>query len=81
VCFNLLSICAIPSSYKGINFIHNVNFHIKFFVFVILVLDMVALPPIALKSVHWARDGPKFACRVDGCDASYTVKYNLVQHL
>jgi hypothetical protein len=30
---------------------------------------------------HWARDGPKFAYKVDGCDAFYTTKYNLVQHL
>ncbi len=42
---------------------------------------MVAFPPIAIKGVHWARDGPKFACKVDGCDASYMTKYNLVWHL
>jgi len=52
-----------------------------FFVFVILVSDVVTLPPIAIEGVHWARDGPKFACKVDGYDASYMVKYNLVQHL
>ncbi len=42
---------------------------------------MVALPLIAIKGVHWARDGPKFSCKVDGCDASYTTKYNLIWHL
>ncbi len=42
---------------------------------------MVALPPITTKGVHWVRDGPKFVCRVDGCDASYIVKYNFVRHL
>ncbi len=42
---------------------------------------MVAPPLNALNGVHWARDGPKFACRVDGCDASYTANYNLVRHL
>ncbi len=42
---------------------------------------MVALLPIALKGVHWARDGPKFVCRVDGCDVIYITKYNLVRHL
>ncbi len=42
---------------------------------------MVAFPSIAIKGVHWARDGPKFACKVDECDASYTSKYNLIQHL
>jgi hypothetical protein len=26
-------------------------------------------------------DGPKFAYNVDGCNASYTTKYNLVRHL
>jgi len=66
---------------QGITFIQNINFHIKFFVFVILVLDVVALPPVALKSVYRARDGLKCACKVDGCDASYMAKYNLVRHL
>jgi len=50
-------------------------------VFIFLALDVVAPPLIAIEGVHWARDGPKFACRVDGCDASSTTKYNLVQHL
>jgi hypothetical protein len=36
---------------------------------------------VAIEGVHWAKDGPKFACRVDGYDASYTAKYNLVRHL
>jgi hypothetical protein len=44
-------------------------------------IDVVALPPIAIEGVHWAKDGPKFVCKVDGCDASYTTKYNLIQHL
>jgi len=34
---------------------------------------VVAPPPIALKGVHWAK--------VDGCNASYMAKYNLVWHL
>jgi hypothetical protein len=51
------------------------------FVFVFLVSNVVAPPAIAIEGVHWARDGLKFACRVDECDASYTDKYNLVQHL
>jgi hypothetical protein len=38
-------------------------------------------PPIAIKGVHWARDGPKFVYKIGGCDASYTAKYNLVPHL
>ncbi len=42
---------------------------------------MVAPPLVAIEGVHWAKDGPKFACRVDGCNASYMVKYNLVRHL
>ncbi len=42
---------------------------------------MVAPPLVNLKGVHWARDGPKFACRVDKCDASYMAKYNLIWHL
>ncbi len=44
-------------------------------------INVVALPPIAIEGVHWAKDGPKFVCKVDRCDASYTSKYNLVQHL
>jgi hypothetical protein len=42
---------------------------------------VVTPPSVAIKGVHWARDGPKFAYRVDGCDASYMTKYNLMQHL
>ncbi len=42
---------------------------------------MVAPPLVAIEVVHWARDGPKFACRVDGRNASYMAKYNLVQRL
>ncbi len=38
---------------------------------------MVGLPLVAIKGVHWVKDGPKFACNVDGCDASDTAKYNL----
>jgi hypothetical protein len=51
------------------------------FCFCFLISDVVAPPPIALKGVHWVMDGPKFAFRVDGCDASYMAKYNLVVHL
>jgi hypothetical protein len=61
-----------------ITFIQNVNSHIRFIVFVFLVLDVIAPFPIAIKGIHWARDGPKFVCRVDGCNALYTTKYNLV---
>jgi len=63
---------------KGITFIHN---HIRSFVFVFLISNVVALPSIDPKGIHWAKDGPNFACRVDGCDASYTAKDNLVRHL
>ncbi len=51
------------------------------FILFFLVSDVVAPPPIAIEGVNWTGDGPKFAYRVDGCDASYTTKYNLVQHL
>jgi hypothetical protein len=80
--FNILSIIAIPSSCRN-NLHPNANFHIRFIVFFLffLVLDVVALPLIAIEGVHWARDGPKFVCKVDGCNASNTPKYNLVWHL
>jgi len=42
---------------------------------------VVAFPPVAIEGVHWAKDGPKFVCKVVRCDAPYTSKYNLVQHL
>ncbi len=45
------------------------------------ISDVVAPPPVAIKGVQWVMDGPKFACNVDGCDASYMAKYNLVRHL
>ncbi len=65
----------------GLIFIQNDNSHIRFFFFVNLVSNVIVLPPVAIEGVHWARNGPKFACKVDGCDASYMAKYNLVQHL
>jgi hypothetical protein len=40
---------------------------------------MVAILSVTIDSVHWARDGPKFACKVNGCNESYITKYNLVQ--
>jgi len=43
-----------------------------------IAIDVVALLLIAIEGVHWARDGPKFVCRVDRCNASYITKYNLV---
>ncbi len=46
-----------------------------------VAINMVAPPPIAIEGVHWARDGPKFVCKVDGCDALYTSKYNMAWHL
>jgi len=42
---------------------------------------VVASPLVTIEGAHRARDGPKFVWRVDGCDASYTTKYNLVRHL
>jgi hypothetical protein len=45
-----------------------------------LVLDAVVLPMVAIKGVHWAKDGAKFAHSVDGCNATYMAKYKLVQH-
>ncbi len=65
----------------GLTFIHNVNFHIRFFVFVILVLDVVALPLVALEGVHWLRDGAKYVYKVHGCNVTNIAKYNLIQHL
>jgi hypothetical protein len=50
-------------------------------VFVFLVSDVVAPPPIAIKGVQWAKDEPKFAHNVDGYDASCTIKYKLVWRL
>ncbi len=93
--FNLLYISVIPSLCRN-NLHPNVTFYIKFIVFVFLVSNVVAPPPIAIKditidvvaqplvaikAVHWARVEPKFVCKVDGCDALYVAKYNLVQHL
>ncbi len=42
---------------------------------------MVALPLVAIESVHWAKDGPNFSCNIDGCATSYMAKYNSVWHL
>ncbi len=41
----------------------------------------MAPPQVAIEGVHWAKDGPKFVCKLDGCGASYTTEYNLVRHL
>jgi hypothetical protein len=60
----------------GLTFIHNINSHIRFFVFVILVLDVVALLLVALEGVHWPRDGAKFVYKVRGCNVTYIAKYN-----
>jgi hypothetical protein len=65
----------------GITFIQNVNSHIRFIVFVFLVSNVVAFAQVSIEGVHWARDGPKFVCKIDGYGASYIAKYNLVQHL
>jgi hypothetical protein len=62
-------------------FNYNVNSHIRFIIFIFLVSDVVAPPLVAIKGVHWAKDVPKFVFMVDGCDASYIAKYNLVWHL
>jgi hypothetical protein len=48
---------------------------------VFLVSNAIAPFAVFIEGVHWARDGIKCACNVDGCDASYITKYNLVQHL
>jgi hypothetical protein len=42
---------------------------------------VVAAPPIAIEGVHWVKDGPKLVCNINGSDASYMAKYNLVWHL
>jgi hypothetical protein len=39
---------------------------------------MITLLLVAIKGVQWAKDGPKFSCNIDGCDASSMAKYNLV---
>jgi hypothetical protein len=36
---------------------------------------------VAIEGVHWAKDGPKFACNIDGCNVSFMANYNLVWHL
>jgi hypothetical protein len=51
--------------------------------FFFLVLNVVALPPIAIKGVHWARDKPKFVYKVD--DAMHpthpsTTWYGICEH-
>jgi hypothetical protein len=51
-----------------LTFIQNINSHISFFAFVILVSNVVVHPPITLEGVHWAKDGAKFACKVHGCN-------------
>jgi len=70
---DLLFIYAIPSLYIG-----SPSSIMLIIVFVFLVSDAIAPPPIAIKGVHWAKDGPKFARNVDGYDASCTAKYKLV---
>jgi len=52
-----------------------------FIIFVFLVSDVIAPPPVSIEGVHWEMDGTKWACRVGGCDASYITECNLVQHL
>jgi hypothetical protein len=52
-----------------------------FFVFVILVSNVVVLPLVGLEGVHWARDDAKFVHKVHGCNVIFIVKYNLVWHL
>jgi hypothetical protein len=49
--------------------------------FSFLVSNVVAPLPVGIEGVQWAKDVPKFACSIDGCDASYMAKYNLVWHL
>jgi len=52
-----------------------------FYAYVFLVSNVVAPPIVAIEGVHWAKDGPKFSCSVNGRDAFYMIKCNLVQHL
>jgi hypothetical protein len=64
-----------------ITFIYNVDSHIRFIVFVFLVSDVVAPPPIsiegvtidmvallvvAIKGVHWARMSPNLFIKLMG---------------
>jgi hypothetical protein len=50
----------------GLTFIQNVNSHISFFSFVILVSDVVVHPSIALEGVHWAKDVQSLLVRFTG---------------
>jgi hypothetical protein len=51
------------------------------FLFLFFILNVVALLLVTIEGVHWARGGLEFAHKVDGCNASYIVKYNWVWHL
>jgi hypothetical protein len=52
------------------------------FLFIVFLVSNAITPfAVFIEGVHWARDGIKCAYNVDGCDASYITKYNLVQHL
>jgi hypothetical protein len=46
-----------------------------------VTIDVVAPPQVAIEGVPWAKDGAKCFCRINGCDALYIAKYNLVQCL
>jgi len=37
-----------------------------------VTIDVVAPLLVAIEGVDWARDGPKFVWKVDGCNALYT---------
>jgi hypothetical protein len=65
-----LSVALLPVAIKGVTIDVIAPFPIA--------IDVVAPPQVIKKDVHWARDGPKFVYKVDGCDAPYIVKYNLV---
>ncbi len=65
----------------GITFIHNITSHVRFYVFVFLVSNVVTPLLVGIEGVQWAKDGSKFVYSVDGCNASYMAKYNLVWHL
>jgi hypothetical protein len=85
--FVILSFFASPSLcviifYLSMQYLHpEYSFSHLVFCLCFLISDVVVPPPITLEGVHWAMDGPKFAFKVDGRDASYMAKYNLVGHL
>jgi hypothetical protein len=84
--FVILSLCAIPSwciiiFYLYMQYLHCLRDNLHRFLFYFFDFKCGCPSPVTIESVHWAKHGTKFACRVDGCDASYIPKHNLVRHL